>query len=102
MSRIPKLMALLESSPADADVMYMLAQEHAGAGDDDAAMGWYDRCLAADPGYLYAYFHKAEAMQRTGDTPGAAACAKAGLDRAKAAGDGKAVSELAALLDELA
>jgi len=101
MSRLAKLAKLHASDPEDTDILYMLAQEHASAGDHAAAIAWYDRCLARDPLYLYAYFHKArslEAMERSAD---AAQVLRTGLEHARRKGDAKAVSELAAYLDQL-
>ncbi|MDX2116184.1 MAG: hypothetical protein SFZ24_11290 [Planctomycetota bacterium] len=101
MSRLAKLMSLHGADPGDADVLYMIAQEHAKAGAQAEAVRWYDRCLGASPEYHYAYFHKARSQQAAGDVAGAAATAAQGLKRAVAAGNAKAASELAALVDEL-
>jgi tetratricopeptide (TPR) repeat protein len=94
-------MKLHAADPADADVLYMLAQEHARAGDQAQAQAWYDRCLSANSDYLYAYFHKARSQQAAGDIPGALATARTGHARARAKGDAKATNELAGLIDEL-
>lgn len=101
MSRVPQLMKLHAADPADADVLYMLAQEHARAGDQAEAQSWYDRCLSADGNYLYAYFHKARSQQAAGDAAGALATARAGHALARTRGDTKATNELAGLVDEL-
>ncbi len=82
-------------------MLYGIAQQHATAGHYTEAIGFYDRCLAADPAYCYAYFHKARAQQALGAIAEAIATAKAGEVAARAAGDGKAGGELASLLDEL-
>lgn len=101
MSRVPQLMKLHAADPADADVLYMLAQEYARAGDRAQAQVWYDRCLSADADYLYAYFHKSRSQQADGDRTGALATARAGHARARTKGDAKATNELAGLIDEL-
>lgn len=101
MSRLAQLEKLLAADPADADVMYMLAQEHAKAGDFAAAIGWYDRCLTASPAYHYAFFHKAKAQESLGDVGAALTTLREGRSRAMKAGDAKASSELSAYLDEL-
>jgi tetratricopeptide (TPR) repeat protein len=62
MDRIDQLRALLDKTPADADIMYMLAQEHGGTGEYQEAVAWYEQCLETDPTYSYAYFHKARAQ----------------------------------------
>lgn len=103
-SRIEKLTALLGADPNDAFVLYGLAQEHAKLGtaeDHEEAVRLYDRCLAADPLYHYAHYHKALsqiALERKAD---AAATLRCGLKAAKADRDQKASGEIAALLDEI-
>lgn len=101
MSRLAQLQKLHEQDPSDADILYMLAQEFAKAGDTAQAVAWYDKCLATDPGYLYAYFHKARALQAADDDAGAIACLCEGLVEARRRGDAKAASEMAGFLDEL-
>lgn len=101
MERVQKLLKLYQSDPCDADVPYMIAQEHAKEGDHLHAIQWYDTCLKMEPAYHYAYYHKAkslEALERPGD---AMEVLRDGLGRAKAAGDLKAANELGAYLDEL-
>ena len=66
MPSIPDLQRLLEKDPKDPFLLYGLAQEYAKAGDVAKAVEYYDRCLAADPLYCYAYFHKARVQQALG------------------------------------
>ncbi len=99
--RLAKLRAMLDADPSDAFVLYGIAQEHAKLGDHDAALPFYDRCLAADPGYFYAYFHKAQSLIALSREAEALDTARAGLAAARAAGDGKAAGELAGLVDSL-
>lgn len=100
MSRIEQLERLLAADPADAFVLYGLAQEHAKAGHTDKAIAFYDRCLDADPTYLYAYYHKARTLLDAGDADAARDAAHRGIEAARHAGDAKALDELTALLDE--
>jgi tetratricopeptide (TPR) repeat protein len=102
MSRIDRIRQMLEKSPEDADLRYMLAQELAKGGDHAGAVVQYDACIESSPDYLYAYFHKASSLQSAGDLPGAKAALETGLQRATAAGDPKAISELSAFLEGLA
>lgn len=104
MPRIDDLTRLLAKEPTDPFLLYSLAQEHAKLRTPDAlatAVDFYDRCLAVDPAYCYAYFHKAQALRAMNREPDAIATLHAGLAAAKAARDAKAQNELAALLDEL-
>jgi tetratricopeptide (TPR) repeat protein len=101
MSRLDKLLKMLEAEPNDAFVLYGIAQEHANAERWAEAVSFYDRCIAADGGYLYAYYHKASAQLEMGDVAAAAKTLEAGLARARAVGDAKAQSEMQTLLDSM-
>lgn len=100
-ARLAQLEKLLAAEPGDPFTLYAIAQEHAKANDAAQAVDFFDRCLAADPNYLYAYFHKAKVQSEAGDTPAALATLRAAIPRARAASDAKALSELQSLLDEL-
>jgi tetratricopeptide (TPR) repeat protein len=101
MPSLDELRRLLRADPADPFVLYAIAQEHAKRREWAPALEFYDRCLAADPAYCYAYFHKARALADSGDPPGALATLRAGLQASRRAGDPHAASEIQALLDEL-
>jgi tetratricopeptide (TPR) repeat protein len=101
MPSIPDLQRLLEKDPKDPFLLYGMAQEYAKVGDTAHAVEFYDRCLAADPHYCYAYYHKARTQQHAGQTPEALATVKAGLAAARKSSDSHALSELQSLMDEL-
>lgn len=101
MPTIEQLERLLEADPNDAFVLYGLAQEHAKAGRHDTAIEYYDRVVAVDAGELYAYYHKALSQRELDREDEAIATLRAGVERARAAGDPKALGELSALLDEI-
>jgi tetratricopeptide (TPR) repeat protein len=101
MPSIEQLERLLAADPGDAFVLYGLAQEWARRGDVGRAAEFYDRCLAADPGYLYAYFHKARALEGAGRREEALAALRSGAAMARRAGDSHAVSEISGYLEEL-
>lgn len=101
MPRLDQLHKLLAADPSDADVPYMIAQEHARAGEHAMAVEWYDRCLALNPHYHYAYFHKARAQEAADDIPAAIATLREGLTRAKSKQDAKAMNEIGGYLDML-
>ena len=101
MPSIETLKKLLSAEPNDPFLLYGLAQEHAKLGEHDAAVAAYRRCLEADPGYVYAYYHMARVLEAAGRTADAIDAAKTGLAAARQAGDQKAASELASLVDEL-
>lgn len=100
-NRLDKLLKLLSVEPDDAFTLYGVAQEYAKLGDHAKAIEHYDRCLAVDPSYCYAYYHKARAQADAGDVPAALRTLTEGLAVARKAHDQKASGELAALRDSL-
>lgn len=101
MPSLDQLHKLLALDPADAFVLYGIAQEHARLSQFSEAVLWYERCLTADPQYCYAYYHMARAQQSAGDPSAAIQTLRRGLDAARSAGDGHAASEISSFLDEL-
>jgi tetratricopeptide (TPR) repeat protein len=103
MSRLDKLLKMLKAEPdgGDAFTLYGVAQEYAKAGQNTLAVEFYDRCLAADPTYTYAYYHKARVQADVGRAEEAIETVKLGIAAARKATDGKALGELTALLDSL-
>lgn len=100
--RRPQLLKILALDQRDTFALYALAQEHAKHGDLPAALDAFDRCLAVDPLYAYAYFHKARCQQQSGQTPAARQTVLDGLRAAHQAGDAKALNELSELQRQLA
>ena len=101
MPSIEQLEKLLAADPRDAFVLYGLGQEHAKRGDVARAVEIYDLCLAADPGYCYAFFHKARALEVAGRKGEAAGALREGMLAARRAGDQHALAEMQAYLDGL-
>lgn len=101
MPSIAQLTKLLSVDPADTFVLYGLAQEHARLGEHAQAVEWYNKCLAIDPHYCYAYFHQARSFQALGDSAAAIATVRKGIEAARKVQDGKALGELQGLLVEL-
>lgn len=102
MSRIPALEKMLQAAPdnPDPDVLYMIAQEHYKAGRHEEAAAWYDRCLKASPAYVYAYYHKALALDEANRRADALETLRIGLAAAKTHNDRKAANEIAGLIDQ--
>ena len=101
MSRLEKLHKLRELDPADADVPYMIAQEHAKAGDHAEAVSWYDRCIELDADYHYAYFHKAKSLEANDAFDEAVQALEVGVQRSWAAANAQAIGELGEYLSQL-
>ena len=101
MPSIAQLEKLLAVDPEDTFVLYGLAQEHAKAGDHDEAVSFYDRCLAVDEAYCYAYFHKARSLEALGRRGDAAETLRTGLTVSQRTGDQKAAGEIGGYLAEI-
>lgn len=101
---IEQLERLLKVDENDAFVHYALAMEHAKAGESGLglALEHFDRCLAIDPGYLYAYYHKARVLIECGRAGEGVVVLRAGVAKAREARDGKAMGEMEGLLDSIA
>lgn len=99
--RLEQLLKLHAADPTDADVPYMIAMEHTKAADHTQVLHWLDQTLGLDPNYLYAYYQKAKALHALGRADEAKAACRQGLDKAQAAGDAKAASELNELMATL-
>ncbi len=99
--RLEQLEKLLAADPDDADVTYMIAMEHAKAGDPAAVIDWLNKTLALDENYLYAYFQKAKAQSEQGHDDAAKATLQLGIGKATEHGDAKAQSELSELMGSM-
>ena len=95
------MQAMLADNPDDAFCLYGIAQEYLNDGACDVAVGYFDKCLKVDPDYLYAYYHKARALEELDRIDDAIRTLEAGHTRANAAGDAQAISEIAGYLDTL-
>ena len=69
MDRIATLEKMLAAEPEDTFVLYSLGQEHAKAGRHEEAIGFYEKCLAANHGEHYAYFHMARSLEASRRQP---------------------------------
>lgn len=101
MPSLEQLQKLLVSDPSDAFVLYGIAQEYAKLGDFARAVEYYDRAMQVTPDDGYIYFHKARALGGAGRTNEQVATLQQGVAAARRSGDGKALGELQAALDEL-
>ena len=99
--RMQQLQTMLEAEPGDTFVLYSLAQEHAKLGEYEQAIEFYDRTIAIDAHYCYAYFHKARCYEEMDDVAAACETLRVGLERAREAGDEQAIREIQVMLDLL-
>lgn len=99
--RLTKLMSLLDLEPEDPFCLYGIAQEHAARGDDEEALGWYQRAAKADPKDGYIHYHHARSLDRLDRREEAIEAIRLGQRAADSSGDAHARAELDALLEEL-
>jgi tetratricopeptide (TPR) repeat protein len=100
MSRLDQLAKLHAADPADADLTYMIALEHAKAGDPETAITWLDKTLAVKPTYCYAFYQKAKMYLEKGEDEQARAVLRDGMKTAATA-DAHAHSEMQTLLESI-
>ncbi|MGQ9635076.1 MAG: tetratricopeptide repeat protein [Bryobacteraceae bacterium] len=67
----------------------------------ETALTEFEKLLATSPGYLYAYFHAGQALQKLGRMEDAREMYERGIQAAAMAGDSHARSELLAALEQL-
>ena len=101
MPSIEQLTKLLDADPDDTFLLYAIAQEHAKAGETQAALDHYDKVIALDPHEHYAYYHKAKALEDADREDEAVPVLEEGYRIASLDSAHKAASELATYLDML-
>lgn len=99
--RMQQLQQMLSKSPDDAFLLYGVGMEHKKLGDTARAVEFFDRVIAVDPGYCYAYYQRGQTLEQAGDEAGAAKAYRSGIEAAAKKGDAHARSELEAALDSL-
>jgi tetratricopeptide (TPR) repeat protein len=100
-TRLAQLQKMLDTSPADAFLLYGIAMEHKKVGDVNQAIAYFDRTIAADPLYCYAFYQKGQVLESSGSEDAARQAYRAGIDAASKKGDAHARGELEAALDLL-
>lgn len=99
--RLAQLQKLHAVDPADPFCAYGIGIEHAKAGRRDEAAAWFEKTIAADPAYCYAYYQLGKTLAEMDRPADARAALERGLDAAARGGDQHARDELAALLETI-
>jgi predicted Zn-dependent protease len=94
--RLDTIEAMIAKGNRDPFVLYARAMELRSLGRLDEALEAFSRVEAEHPGYVPTYLMAAQTALEAGDAAKARAYAERGVDRARAAGDGHALSELEA------
>lgn len=94
-SRLDQLQTFLESSPDDSFLIFAIAKEHEGLGNQEKALECYLRLIEEDPDYIGTYYHLGKLYEKQEAFDKAFQTYKAGMAVAKNIGDQHALSELA-------
>lgn len=100
-SRKERIQEMLEQDPNDTELLYMLAMEHIGEGDDAGAVRCFGKILASSPNYPPAYHQAGRTLARLGKTDEARAVLLQGIQIASRQGDSHAAGEMQGLLETL-
>ena len=92
--RMAQIEAMLADDPDDAFLRYGLAMEHAGQGDDAAAVAVLRDLIARTATYVPAYLQAGQALIRLGRDAEAAATLREGIAAAKKVGTPEALHAL--------
>jgi tetratricopeptide (TPR) repeat protein len=100
--RVSMLTQFLEQNPSDAFARYGLAMEYSKAGNTEQALAEFGKLLELHPDYTNGYFMAAQTLERAGRSAEARKMLEAGIEAAKRTGNKHALSEMSAMLEELA
>lgn len=93
--RLAQLLSMIETAPDDTFLLFALAKEYEGGGQDADALAHYLRLREVDANYVGLYYHLGKLYERIGQAGTAFETYKQGMAIAKALGDRHAYSELA-------
>ncbi len=101
MSRIEKLLELMQTSGKDSFLQHALALEYIKIGKDADARELFTEILQREPGYIGSYYHLAKLLERIGDNDEAIKVYERGMQETKKAGDNHSYNELQAAYEDL-
>ena len=101
MSRIEKLLELMQTSAEDSFLQHALALEYIKAGDDEKARALFEAILEREPGYVGSYYHLGKLLERMGEPAAAAEVYRKGMVTAKSVPDQHSYNELQGALEEI-
>lgn len=99
MSRLDKMLKMLDASPTDAFLLYGIALEYKKLNEFDKVISYLDRTIQSDPNYCYAYYQKGQTLELMNDLEQARRAYRDGIKVAQSVGDSKAIGELTGALE---
>ena len=100
--KIAGLKEILALDPKNSFARYGIAVELASRGEADASVVEFNQLLEDDPDYTAGYFMAAQTLAKAGRKDEAIIRLKEGINCAARSGNRHALSEMQAMLDELA
>lgn len=94
MSRLAQLFDFLKAQPDEPFLLYAIAKEYEGQGQQDEALAYYLKLTATTPQYVGTYYHLGKLYERLDAPDKALEAYKQGIAVARAAKDNHALSEL--------
>jgi predicted Zn-dependent protease len=101
MDRIAILKEILAANPGDAFARYGLAMEYSNSGELDTSLAEFATLLKNTPDYTPGYFMAAQTLVKASRADDAKKMLADGIASAKKTGNGHALSEMEAMLEEL-
>ena len=101
MDRVTMLNEILAHNPNDAFALYGLAMEYSKSGEVERALEQFTRLISTNPDYTAGYFMAAQTLVKAGRTNDAKQMLGDGIASAQQKGDGHALSEMQAMLQEI-
>lgn len=101
MATLAQLEKLLTADSSDPFLLYAYAIALGKNGQHERAIEFFDRCLAVDRLYTYAYYHKAKSLECLGRRDDQKSTLSDGLKAAREARDGKGISEISGYLSSI-
>jgi Tfp pilus assembly protein PilF len=102
MDKLSGLREIIALDPRNSFARYGIAMELVSQGDTAGGLAEFDQLLQFDPDYVAAYFMSAQTLAAQGRKEEAAGRLETGIGCAARAGNRHAMSEMQAMLDELA
>ncbi len=93
-TRLLYLQKLIEASPNDSFILFALAKEYEGTGDEAQSLSFYLRLKETNPSYVGTYYHLGKLYEGQEDFQNAILTYKQGIEISRQAGDRHAMSEL--------
>ena len=101
MDRMTMLKEILAANPGDSFARYGLAMEYSNAGEFETSLAEFATLLKNTPDYTPGYFMAAQTLVKAARVDDAKTMLVDGIASAKKTGNGHALSEMEAMLEEL-